>query len=90
MIAFRFRGKKFKIPHAQLDAAGLSFITLWKGESGIIPLDQRLLRQTSKVFDTWQLAVQAVLDGFRPNPMDEAGNSLPSLPDVVDSFHSSG
>jgi hypothetical protein len=42
---------------------------------GAAPEDPRLRRQTSRCFPTWQAAVQAVKEGFRPTEGSAVVNS---------------
>jgi hypothetical protein len=64
----------YKRATAQLRKAGIDHIVIAKRLWGAAPEDPRLLKrngQRSQIFTTWQLAVQAVKDGFRPtDPMD--------------------
>ena len=56
---------------AQLRAAGIPSLVIEKRLYGASPFDPRLPRQRSQCFPTWQAAVQAVLAGFRPQPLPE-------------------
>lgn len=61
----------YKRATSQLRAAGIAHIVIAKRLWGASPHDPRFPRQRSQCFPTWQAAVQAVLDGFRPQPLPE-------------------
>lgn len=63
----------YKRATAQLRTAGIPFLVIEKCLWGASPRDPRLRHQRSQCFPTWQAAVQAVLDGFRPQPLPEDG-----------------
>lgn len=57
---------EYKRATAQLRAAGIEHIVIVKRLYGPAPHDPRMTAQTSRCFNTWQEAVKAVIDGFRP------------------------
>ena len=63
----------YKRATAQLRAAGIPSLVIEKRLYGASPSDPRLPRQRSQCFPTWQDAVQAVLEGFRPQALPEDG-----------------
>lgn len=50
-----------------LKDAGIDHIQIVKYLWGPAPEDTRATKQTSRCFDTWQKARDAVLDGYRPS-----------------------
>ena len=61
----------YKRATAQLRAAGIQYVVIEKRLWGASPHDPRMPRQRSQCFPTWQDAVQAVLEGFRPQAIQE-------------------
>lgn len=56
----------YKRATKQLQAAGIENIVIVKRLWGPSPENTRAKRQTSRCFDSWQKAVEAVKNGFRP------------------------
>ena len=56
----------YKRATKQLQIVGIKHIVIVKRLWGPSPEDTRAKRQTSRCFNSWQEAVQAVLMGFRP------------------------
>ena len=61
----------YKRATKQLRAAGIEDIVIVKRLYGASPNNQKLVRQRSTCFKTWQEAVKAVLDGYRPQEITE-------------------
>jgi hypothetical protein len=56
----------YKQATKKLRDAGVDHIVIVKRLWGASPEDKRAIRQTSLCFESWQEAVKAVLDGYRP------------------------
>ena len=57
---------EYKRATKKLRAAGIDDIIIVKGLWGPYPENVTATEQASRCFSSWQEAVQAVLDGFRP------------------------
>ena len=56
----------YRLATKQLQDAGIKHIVIVKRLWGPSPEDIRVKRQKSRCFGSWQEAVQAVINGFRP------------------------
>ncbi len=67
---------QYKRAQQCLNEIGLNYLILCHAWGGCTVQDTRACKQNTQVFSTWQEALQAVLDGYRPTVLKWKKDSM--------------